>query len=67
VTYGRLQVQNMGQTITKIDYQASAKHSLFGRFMYSSNDQPSPLKSTANELPGSPQKPGRDYGNRPLA
>jgi hypothetical protein len=50
VTYGRLQVQNLGQTLAKIDYQASAKHSIFGRFMYSSNDQPSPLKFTPNNI-----------------
>src|SRR5581483_7823461 len=50
ITFGRLAVQNLGQTVAKIDYQASAKHSLFGRFMFSSNDQPSPLTFTPNNI-----------------
>jgi len=50
ITYGRRQVQDQGQTVAKIDYQASAKHSVFGRFMYSSSDQPSPLTFTPDNI-----------------
>ena len=50
ITFGRLNIQDQGQTIAKVDYQASAKHSLFGRFLYSSNDQPSPYTFTPNNI-----------------
>ena len=44
VTYGRRSVENQGQTIAKVDYHASAKHSLLGRFMYASFESPAPFK-----------------------
>src|SRR4029077_18304403 len=50
ITFGRLNIQDQGQTLAKMDYQVSTKHSLFGRFMYSSNDQPSPYKFTPNNI-----------------
>ena len=50
VTYGSRQVQDQKETIVKVDYQANAKHSIFGRFMYLSNDQPSALTFTPDNI-----------------
>src|SRR5437867_1956026 len=46
VTLGRRDVDNQHQMVSKIDYQASAKHSVFGRFMLSTDHSPSPLEFT---------------------
>src|SRR5438034_1681683 len=46
ITFGRRNVEDQKQLVSKIDYQSSAKHSLFGRFMLSSVDSPSPFELT---------------------
>ena len=46
ITFGRRNVEDQKQLVSKIDYQSSAKHSLFGRFMLSSADSPSPFEFT---------------------
>jgi len=46
ITYGRRDITDEAQLVSKIDYQASEKHSLFGRVVLNSNDQPSPFKFT---------------------
>jgi hypothetical protein len=45
-TFGRKNINDQGQFVTKMDYQASTKHSVFGRFLYSSDDNPSPYEFT---------------------
>ncbi len=46
ITFGRRSVENDGQVVGRIDYQSSAKHSLFGRFISSSAFNPSSLDFT---------------------
>jgi Carboxypeptidase regulatory-like domain len=46
VTFGRRDVDNQHQFVGKIDYQSSAKHSIFGRFMLSTDHAPSPFEFT---------------------
>ena len=46
LTFGQKTIDDQKQVITKIDYQSSAKHSLFGRFMLSTDDSPSAFKFT---------------------
>jgi hypothetical protein len=46
VTFGRRDVDDRHQFVSKVDYQSSAKHSLFGRFMLSTDHAPSPLQFT---------------------
>jgi hypothetical protein len=46
ITFGRKNIEDQKQLVSKIDYQASAKQSLFGRFMYSAVDGPSPFRFT---------------------
>jgi hypothetical protein len=42
--------RNEGQAVSKIDYQWSGNHSLFGRYMYAFDNSPSPLTQTDNIL-----------------
>src|SRR5439155_9287077 len=46
ITFGRRDVDDQHQLVSKIDYQKSAKHSLFGRFMLSTDHAPSPFQFT---------------------
>ncbi len=46
VTFGQKTVDDQGQFVSKIDYQATPKHSLFGRFLYSRENSPSPYTFT---------------------
>ena len=46
VTFGLKTVTDEHQAVSKIDYQASAKHSLFGRLLFMSYDSPSPYDFT---------------------
>ena len=46
IIYGAQTINDQGQWVTKIDYQQSAKHSIFGRYLYSANDNVTPI--TAN-------------------
>ena len=50
ITFGRLTVDNEQSTIGKVDYQASAKHALFGRVMYMHDHQPGPLQYSPNNI-----------------
>ena len=40
ITYGARNTENETQWLSKIDYQASDKHSLFGRFLFSGYNNP---------------------------
>ncbi len=44
VQYGSLNVRDEAQYVGKIDYQMSANHALFGRFLLTSLDNPDPLE-----------------------
>ena len=46
ITFGLKTSENKHETVSKVDYQASAKHSLFGRFMYATDQGPSPFQFT---------------------
>src|SRR5262249_24335764 len=46
ITFGRKTNDNQRQLVTKVDYQKSAKHSLFGRFLFSDDISPSPYTFT---------------------
>jgi len=46
ITYGEVNHDDQSQWITKVDYQASNKHSMFGRYMFSSDNIPSPFDFT---------------------
>jgi hypothetical protein len=46
LTYGRREITDEHQLVSKIDYQASDRHSVFGRMILNYHDQPSALKFT---------------------
>ncbi|PYS44246.1 MAG: hypothetical protein DMG13_34120, partial [Acidobacteria bacterium] len=46
VTFGRRDVDDRHQIVSKMDYQSSTAHSLFGRFMLSTDHSPSPFQFT---------------------
>ena len=46
VTFGKKTNDDQRQFISKIDYQKSAKHSIFGRFLFSDDIGPSPFTFT---------------------
>jgi hypothetical protein len=50
ITYGRFNVDDQSQYVTKIDFQASDKHSLFGRYMYAVDDIPSSFEFTPDNV-----------------
>src|SRR6266571_4704299 len=50
VTYGLKTIEDQKQIVSKIDYQASAKHSLFGRYLYAAYDRPSSFDFTPNNV-----------------
>jgi hypothetical protein len=50
ITFGRKSIDDQKQLVSKIDYQSSAKHSLFGRFMLSTDANPSPFQFTPNNV-----------------
>jgi hypothetical protein len=43
ITYGRRSVEDSGQLVSKVDYQSTAKHSLFGRVMSMFTNTNSPM------------------------
>ena len=45
ITYGQRNPIDDGQTVVKIDYQASAKHSLFGRYLFTTEDNLLPVSN----------------------
>jgi Carboxypeptidase regulatory-like domain len=62
LTFGRRNVDDQHQVVSKIDYQYSNKQSLFGRFVYSTDDSPSPYKFTPdNVLNATTSTRGRSY------
>ena len=50
VTFGKKTVSDENQVVTKADYQASDKHSLFARFMRSAFFQPAAFKFTPDNV-----------------
>jgi hypothetical protein len=46
VTFGKKTVSDEKEVVSKMDYQVSNRHSLFGRFLFASFYQPSPFKFT---------------------
>jgi hypothetical protein len=50
VTYGGLNIRDEGQYISKVDYQFSANHSLLGRAVITSVDNPDPMSFSTNVL-----------------
>src|SRR5712692_533572 len=50
VTFGRRSVDDQHQLVSKIDYQASAKQSLFGRFLFTTDNAPSAFKFTPDNI-----------------
>src|SRR2546427_254621 len=48
--YGLKTNENQKQFVTKIDYQASGKHSLFGRYLYAAYDRPSSFDFTPSNV-----------------
>jgi hypothetical protein len=48
--YGRKSIEDQSQFVTKIDYQKSPKHSLFGRYMYAKFEAPSAFKFTPDNV-----------------
>ncbi len=50
IRYGAMSTENDGQVVTKVDYQASAKHSLFGRYMHATYKTPSPFQFTPDNI-----------------
>ena len=50
LTYGQRTIEDQKQVVTKIDYQVSPKHSLFGRYLYATSDSPSSYKFTPDNV-----------------
>jgi hypothetical protein len=50
ITWGNKTTQNQGNYVGKIDYQANANHSLFGRVLIFSHSEPNPEKFNTNLL-----------------
>jgi hypothetical protein len=46
LTFGRRSVENQHQIVSKVDYQSSAQHTLFGRYLWATVQGPSPFKFT---------------------
>jgi hypothetical protein len=62
VTYGIPYDRKMGQAIGRVDYQVSQRHAMFGRYMATFDQSPSPFATTDNILTlagsNSPSLPG---------
>jgi len=52
ITYGTPSAENDGSYVGKIDYQKSAKHSLFGRVLFTSLNTPNPFPTDTQYLQG---------------
>jgi hypothetical protein len=50
VTYGLRNISDEGQMVGRVDYQIGANHSVFGRFVRSHLDNPSPYASTPDNI-----------------
>ena len=50
IIFGGKKPQNEAQSVSRIDYQSSDKHSVFGRFLFSYIDQPSAYKFTPDNV-----------------
>jgi hypothetical protein len=50
VIYGQRNVRNDGQAVGKVDYQWTAQHSIFGRYMATPNHNPNPATFTPDNL-----------------
>ncbi len=62
ITFGRKNIDDQRQFVTKMDIQKSVKHSLFGRFLLSTDVNPSPFQFTPdNVLNAQLSKAGRSY------
>jgi hypothetical protein len=62
VTYGQKTVNDQKQLVSKVDYQLSDRHSLFGRFVFSADDTPSAYEFTPdNPLNVNNSREARSY------
>ena len=61
ITYGARNPIDDGQTVVKIDYQASANHSLFGRYLFTTEDNLLPV-SDENVLSAGNSRYDKTYG-----
>jgi hypothetical protein len=62
VTYGQKTVTDQKQLVSRVDYQFSDRHSLFGRFLYSADETPSSYKFTPdNPLNVNNNRSSRSY------
>jgi hypothetical protein len=50
ITYGVFDVDDQSQYVTKVDFQSSAKHSMFGRYMFSKDTIPSSFEFTPDNV-----------------
>jgi hypothetical protein len=50
VRFGRLADRDEGQAVGRVDYQRTANHSVFGRYMYTFDKRPAPLTKSDNVL-----------------
>ncbi len=50
ITYGVFDVDNQSQYVTKIDFQANDKHSMFGRYMFNADNIPSSFEFTPDNV-----------------
>jgi hypothetical protein len=50
IIYGQKSIENDNQLVSKLDYQWSEKHSLFGRYMYGRTTAPSPFEFTPDNV-----------------
>jgi hypothetical protein len=62
-TYGAQEKRDEIQIVTKVDYQATAAHSLFGRYLVSTLNLPTPYELTKNVLV-TEGDPGQGFDNR---
>jgi hypothetical protein len=67
VTYDIPQKPNEHQIVGKIDYQQSAKHSLFGRYMLTTYESPHPYTLTNNLLTVTTNDGGNDDSAKSIA
>jgi hypothetical protein len=67
VTYGIPYDRKMGQAIGRVDYQVSQRHAMFGRYMATFDQSPSPFATTESILTlagsNSPSLPGAAVDN----
>jgi hypothetical protein len=61
IRFSSAQKYDSGQVISKVDYQASANHSLFGRYMVTFDDQAPSWPDSGNVLTTRPEDTARNH------